>query len=251
MKLLLLPPVNLILAAALLVLVARVWRLRLRWAWVALAAAAYILCTPITADRLLAWHQTYPPLQTRDLAQSDAQAIVVLSAGYQSPAAAFGQPALDVRSMTRLLYAAELARETGLPILVTGGRIGAYPRPIAQTMARFLRRWSQAEVAWIEPRAQDTWENAAYSTRMLEKAGIDRAYLVTHAWHMPRSVQAFRRHGLDVVPAPTGFTDPSGLALSEILPSAPGLQAGYFAMHEALGRIAYRLFRSVPAGSDQ
>lgn len=246
MKLLLLPPANLLLLAGLLLALGWIWKVRLRWAWVFLAAATYVLSAPFTADRLLGWHQVHPPLRAERPQAPAGQAIVVLSAGLRSHAAGYGQPKLDALSTTRLLYAAELAERTNLPVLVSGGLWGGHPRPIADEMAAFLRRWSEAEVAWTERRARDTWENARYSTRLLSDAGIDRAYVVTHAWHMPRALHAFRRHGFDAIPAPTGFVEPGGASPSELLPSARGVQAASWAVHEALGRIAYRLFRADP-----
>ena len=72
--------------------------------------------------------------------------------------------------------------------------------------------------------------------------GVRRIALVTHAWHMPRAVQAFERAGLQVVPAPTGFTRPQQRALLEWLPSGSGLQSSREILREWLGmRIAGRI----------
>ena len=37
---------------------------------------------------------------------------------------------------------------------------------------------------------------------ILQEAGIQRVYLVTHAWHMRRALLAFHRFGITATPAP-------------------------------------------------
>ena len=73
----------------------------------------------------------------------------------------------------------------------------------------------------------------------------DCIVLVTHAAHMRRSAEAFEAAGFTVWPAPTAHLlnrDPDKNAL----PSLPGMRsayAGWYASHEWLGLLAYRLNR--------
>jgi len=237
----LLPPLNLVVLAVVL-LALRAWlRLPRRLPIAITAIAAWLLCTPLVGQGFLVLHQTHPPLGTAGMTREPG-AIVVLSAGFRDAAPEAGGTLLDGLSLTRVLYADAVQDITGLPILVTGGRIRDGAPPIARVMAGFLRERMGAEVGWVEPRARSTWENAAYSAAMLRAEGIRRVYLVTHAWHMPRAVHAFRDHGLRVTPAPTGFTQPPSLDLASVLPSPGGLRASYYGLHEVFGRIAYRFY---------
>lgn len=78
---------------------------------------------------------------------------------------------------------------------------------------------------------------------MLRRDGVSRIYLVTHFWHMPRAVAAFRHAGLEVVPAPIGRT-----ALADLrsgwrawVPARTALAASKAVFHEWAGRAWYRL----------
>lgn len=241
MKAFLLPPLNLIVLAAVLFALRRMLGLPRRLPAVVTVLAAYLLCTPVVGDNLLRLHQTFPPLSADDLTGAPG-AIVVLSAGYRDRAPEAGGTRLDGLSLTRVLYADAVQRATGVPILVTGGFIRPEAPPIAEVMAGFLRTRLNTDVPWVEARAGSTWENARYSAAMLRAEGIDHAYLVTHAWHMPRAVHAFRDHGIRVTPAPTGFAGPTAIGLGSMLPSPSGLEASYYAFHEGLGRLAYRFY---------
>ena len=250
MKQFLLPPLNLFVLAAVLGLL-RTWRYLPRGAPAAITAvAAWLLCTPFVGEGLLALHQVHPPLRPAEMTRAPG-AIVVLSAGFRDAAPEAGGTRLDGLSLTRLLHADAVQRATALPILVTGGEIRRGAPPIAPVMAGFLRKRLGARVRWVETRAGSTWQNAAYSAAMLRPAGIDRIYLVTHAWHMPRAVHAFRDHGLRVTPAPTGFVAAAAPDPSSLLPAVDGLRASAYALHELLGRIAYRFYTPHPHDAPQ
>ena len=247
----LLPPGGLFTFAAVLFVAARLLGVRARWPALLGVTVAYLASTPLVGETALSWHQTAPPLTAQALQPPDAGgpgAVVILSAGLRTHALGAGQPRLDSLSTTRLLYGAEVAERTELPVLVTGGAWAGTGRRIAPEMARFLRRWSEAEVRWTEARARDTWENARESARLLRDAGIDQVYLVTHAWHMPRSAYAFRAHGINVVPAPTGFIEPPDLNMRSLVPTPDGVQTAYWATHEALGRIYYDILIRLEPG---
>ena len=99
-------------------------------------------------------------------------------------------------------------------------------------------------VVWTEEHSRTTWENAEYSKAILDREAIGRVYLVTHAWHMPRAVNAFKAVGLDPVPAPTGFASTSSTSEARLLlwlPSARALSDSALALHEHLGLLWYRL----------
>jgi uncharacterized SAM-binding protein YcdF (DUF218 family) len=76
---------------------------------------------------------------------------------------------------------------------------------------------------------------------MLRASGIGSAYVVTHGWHMPRALLAFRAAGFPVVPAPTNPERNPDPGLSAFLPSAAAWGQTYYAAHEWLGIMVYHL----------
>lgn len=214
----------------------------LAWAGVVLNL---LLITPFSVSWLVRQVEHAEALD--EAAARSAQAIVVLGAGRRTHAPEFGGETVNRLALERLRYAAHLARSRGLPVLVSGGA----PRgdtPEALLMQRTLAQDYGVRARWVESASRDTRENARFSAVHLEAAGVRRILLVTHAMHMTRAREAFEAAGLQVVPAPTGWLGGGDAetgadqALVE-LPSQNTAYAGWFALHELLGQIAYRLSR--------
>jgi uncharacterized SAM-binding protein YcdF (DUF218 family) len=104
-----------------------------------------------------------------------------------------------------------------------------------------LEKEFNVPVRWTEDTSDNTFENARNSYQLLQKTGIKRIYLVTHAWHMPRSVMVFQAAGFDVVPAPTAFTTHYQTNLLSFIPDAESLDDSRIFMHELIGLLWYRL----------
>jgi len=174
--------------------------------------------------------------------RAGAQAIVVLAAGRLRNADEYGGHDIpDYIALARLRYAARLQHETGLPILVSGGRPrGRSGDSEAAGMALALREDFRTPVRWLEDRSTDTAQNAAFSAQQLLPQ-VRRILLVTDAMHMPRAARVFRQHGFEVVPAPTMFFSGGPFGLSQLMPSAEGLRRSYYATYEWIGLAWYRL----------
>ncbi|MDX1399502.1 MAG: ElyC/SanA/YdcF family protein, partial [Oceanospirillum sp.] len=65
--------------------------------------------------------------------------------------------------------------------------------------------------------------------------------LVTHGWHMPRSVAIFEKAGFTVTPAPTAFYAMPDSTWLQLLPKSYYLDISSRMLHEVLGQIWYRL----------
>ena len=140
----------------------------------------------------------------------------------------YGSATVGRTTLQRIRFAAHLARQTQLPILTSGGRVGNLMDPgdsLAKAMRDTLVEEFGVDVRWVESRSKTTWENAVLSAQILAAAGIQRIYLVTNAWHLPRAHAAFAAQGLDVVSAPTGFHGPPFRSWRSLLPSHGGLRA--------------------------
>ncbi len=144
-------------------------------------------------------------------------------------------------TLDRLRAAAILYRRTGLPILVTGGTTQPNTAAVGLVMEESLTDDFQTPPRWVEAKSADTWENAHFSADILHAEGITSVYLVTHSWHMRRSILAFQKFGLIATAFPTSFDDPLGPEVSDFFPRASGWQSGYYAIHEWIGYAWYKL----------
>lgn len=239
----LLPPVNLALAGlagwALSRRYPRIGQLIRNTALIGLL----LLAVPAMARTLLVSLETDLPLMPPANA-SPPGAIVILSANSarNQPHEDFW-PVADIGDLTlpRLRTGAALHRRTGLPILVTGGVLATGEPPIATLMAESLRADFAVETRWIEPDSQDTWDNARRSAVLLHAAGIDSVYLVTHPWHMRRSLLAFAHFGITATAAPTGLDlGPDG-SFDSFVPAVRAWTMSFYAIHEWIGLAVYTL----------
>lgn len=246
LELLLLPPCS----GALLLLAALLLRRRLpRVArGLALLATAWLwfAATPAVAGRGVQALQCHPALPVYGPLPG-ADAIVVLSAECDAAGDEYGHPVAGPVTLQRLRYGAWLQRRTQLPLLVSGGDGGAR-WSLAATMADAAEREFFVPVRWREDRSTDTLENAAFSAALLRQEGVQSVLLVTHAWHMPRAVACFEAHGLEVVPAPTGFHGPAGCGPTDWLPQWHGLRDSALVLHELAGFL--QLWLSAPPPHD-
>jgi len=213
----------------------------LAWAGVVLSL---LLMLPASVGWMVALIEPPAPLTAQTAAK--AQAIVILGAGSRSYAPEFGGETVNRLSLERVRYGARLARTTSLPVLVSGG--GSDETPEATLMKTTLEEDFGVAVRWTEERSRDTRENARESAAILKAAEVENILLVTHAMHMPRAQAEFEAAGLVVHPAPTAWLGNwdedarTGFLLGE-LPNPNSAYAGWFALHEALGQLAYRLSR--------
>lgn len=172
------------------------------------------------------------------------EAIVVLGAGRHYAAEEYGGDTVSHSALWRLRYAGYLAKRWDVPVIVSGGNVRSFDVVSEAEMGvDFLRNELGVQQAWPEGRSRNTWENALLTKAMLDERGITKVALVTHAYHMRRSVYAFDQAGIFHVPMPTGFSSNQASSAFWLnwLPSASGLQLSYLALHEYLGLLFYRM----------
>ena len=200
----------------------------------------WIVSTPYFAEGAL--HLLEARTAALDSQRQQADAVVILGGGtyFHAPEYA-GQDTVGEQTLMRLRYGAKLQRETGKPILVTGGKPLGNHLSEAQQMRAVLEQDFRVPVRWTEEASDNTFENAHHSFRMLQAQGVRRIYLVTHAWHMPRAADVFRRAGFEVVEAPTAFTTRYQTDVLALLPRAEALRDSKIFMHEVIGLVWYRL----------
>lgn len=241
---LLLPPLNGLLPAVLGIFL---WRTRPRLARFLVVFGVLVLCAlslgVVARALLVPLEARHPPLSSPPAADLPVDAIVVLGAGrYRTPpefpADDVAGPALD-----RLRYAALLARNTGRPLLLAGGAPDGGGRSEAEAMRDALQRDFGVTARWLETASANTFENARNSAALLLPQDMRRIALVTHAWHMPRSVAAFEHAGFAVLPAPTAYASARPVLPADFLPRAAAMQQSSTALHEWIGLAWYALRR--------
>lgn len=230
---------------------------RRRRTGVAVAALAAILgwfaSTPYAAGVANAWLvgpslQAATPEVLRALPAAERpQAIVILGGGSRRNLRERPETVtLAPRTLDRVAYGAQLARQTGLPVLVSGGLVGPFEVSEAELMRRVLAQQFGVQARWLEAVSTNTEENARMSAQMLGRDGIGRVLLVTQAYHMRRAAEAFRAAGLAVLEAPHGFN--GGFDIEGPTTFVPSREAAYamqLALHEWVGLGWYRVKRGL------
>lgn len=249
-----LPPVPLLLLA---LLGARLmfWRRGVAWL-VLLLSAALLWLSHTTAvgdfleQQLLGpYRQPIAADQIADLKRAAPAtrrvAIVVLGAGREPVAPEYGLSNLRPQALARLHYGLWLARQTGAPVMFSGGT--GHGEPIgpseAETAARIADKDYGRPLKWVEGESRDTRENAAQAVAMLQAAGVTDLVLVTHGWHMPRAMRAFRAQierqnaPMRLISAPMGLARAGGNSL-RWLPTHEGYAKVRQVLREQLGLLA-------------
>lgn len=202
-------------------------------------SALYLLSTPKGAY----WvseplERRVQPLTHLPLLAKSQDALVVLGGGRLEQATEYGrQDVVSAQVLERLRYAAHWHRQTGLPILVTGGKREDQAQSEAELMAQSLQGDFRVPVRWQETVSRNTAENAKQSAVLLLPLGVKRVVLVSHASHLPRAVKQFEQTGFSVLPAPTAFTD-EALTCRPMrcwTPQGTSLMESCRALHEWLG----------------
>jgi uncharacterized SAM-binding protein YcdF (DUF218 family) len=249
---LLLPPVPwilLTLVGARLILSRR----GLGWLIVLLSAAGLWLSSTSGMAHLLARGllELSPALSQERVAELRAQvqakqpiAVVVLGGGMQPLAPEYGVSNLSPASVERLRYGLWLGRATGAPVAFSGGTGWADPdggTPEAEIAARIAAREFGQPLRWTEERSRDTRQNAALTVALLKTQGVRQVLLVTHDYHQPRALRAFReaaRDTMEIVPAPVGTLALRASRTIDWFPTERGFREMRQVLREAVGRLS-------------
>ncbi len=200
----------------------------------------YLTALPATRSWLAGFLTTEPLVPYE---KHKSQAIVVLGGGRHLDTPDFGGDTVNHLTLERLRYAAMIQKQTGLPILVSGGKPFQGDLSEAELMRDVLNREFLGQVNWIEANSRTTYENAQFSAPILKANGTHKIVLITHAYHMPRAMEAFQHAGFSVTPAATIFLD----RMPETLPAIrwfPSISAAYWnnlMLHELVGRLWYHI----------
>ena len=173
---------------------------------------------------------------------SPLQALVVLGEAVEPPYREEPYPVPGSNTYRRCEHTVWIYQHYGpLPILVSGGRTSRRYPTIADTMSQLLQKSGiPAGMIWTEDRSHSTYENAAYSSRILRDHGISHIALIVDVVSMPRAAACFRRLGIGVEPAPCDFRT-LGPWQDELPPNWIAVRRNEDTLHEVLGLAWYKL----------
>ena len=214
----------------------------LRSRWVTAVGAAALLVVSwsptvwLVSQPLEGWYSPITPHSAAGVG-----AVVVLSGNVWHPLPSRPFPIAGQETYQRTMYAGWLQRELGnVPVLACGGNPGPpHVEAFATTMQRVLAASGvPPESIWTETRSLSTYENARFAAELLRAKGIAKIALITEAYHMPRAERCFRKQGLQVVAAPTGFRT-LDFSIDEFVPGWGGIRQSELVLHEAVGLAWY------------
>ncbi|CAM4019929.1 YdcF family protein [Bordetella muralis] len=216
------------------------WR-RASRTFYAVAAMGFLAvgCGPMSAwllGKLQSDYETSPPV-----AWGARNAIVLLGAGTERVA---GRVEPGVFSYPRIVVAAERYRDCKksavyCKIVVSGGdaaRTGTSEAAAYRDVFVHLGI-DQADVL-LEPESMNTWQNAQFSSALLQREQVDRVVLVSSAIHMRRSELYFAHFGVSATPVRADYLH----AITSALPLSYNFTLADVALHEYLGIARYHLY---------
>lgn len=171
--------------------------------------------------------------------------IIVLGGAISPELSADRQKVALNEAAERMTAVAALARQfPDARIVFTGGsgRLLGGPAEADFVPPLFDAFGIARERVTLESRSRNTVENARFTRELLQPKIGDRWLLVTSAYHMPRSVGAFRRAGFAVQAYPVDWrTRGAADALAPFATLSAGLARTDAAVHEWAGLTAYWL----------
>jgi uncharacterized SAM-binding protein YcdF (DUF218 family) len=170
-----------------------------------------------------------------------AQAIIVLGGDVRRGDGADIPDTLGPLSLERMAFAAEAHRRLHLPVVVSGGTVRGAHSSEGALMKTALEADFAVPVTWTEEQSRTTWENALLTARLLLPEKLTTVVVVSQAWHLPRALWAFERVGLKALPWRAPRTPLRLGEAGDFLPSLGALHDTFYALHEMIGGVFYRL----------
>jgi uncharacterized SAM-binding protein YcdF (DUF218 family) len=149
-----------------------------------------------------------------------------------------GRGNLSGPAANRLLTCLQLYHKLKVPIIVSGGQVFKATGCEAEITRKILLGVGvPADKILVENRSKSTVENARFVKKILGKYKFHNPILVTSAFHMERSIRAFTKSGLRVVPYPSDYHTnvSSRFGWGKLVPSAAALSDVSLAVKEYLG----------------
>lgn len=167
-------------------------------------------------------HEIAPLIFRRD--SNQPYAIVILGGGLTSGDVK-GEIIVNAYTKKRLEKAVSVYENNKLPIMLSG------------VEAPYMQKWLKqhnVKAEFLEDRSMNTCENTRFSSLMLQKqGGAPTVYLITDAYHMPRSQRLFAQNGIETIPIISELPN----ALTNWQPNSQNLMHSRRATYEVLASL--------------
>lgn len=199
---------------------------------------------PLTADRVwIALESDYPPRPIDSVENADV--IVVLSGMIGGIDTSRGVLPQWGSTVDRFFAGIDLLNAGKAPLIIFTR--GKWPwlnlPPEGEVLAnRALTMGIRSDQILLTGIATTTAEEALEVQTVMNFAGMERAILVTSAYHMQRAKTLFDNAGISIIPYATDFRSSGGhLDWLSFVPSAKGLEKTSSGIRELIGRLYYRI----------
>ena len=185
----------------------------------------------------------YPLVTARDLKVKSVQAVVVLGGGVVTGLPG-GDQQLSKTSLERIRLGAQLARQSGLPLVFSGGSgWGAKEKSVseADVAQKVLADSFGLDLKLKESSSRDTQENAVNTWNLLSRDKITSIALVTSSIHMPRASAEFTKAGFVVTESAVGQPTVGSEAVLSLIPSASSLEVSQSVLRELLAKLIQQI----------
>ena len=235
---------------ALLFLLLRKSHLAKRFLWICIFNLGLLAYLPTSEFVLRALENVAPRTNLSQVGNGDLGGIIILGGAIEGGEIAIDRGEISIYSSAeRVTKAFELIRKyPELPLIFSGysGRVN--PKGISEADAFKQLIYEQgldgAQVHY-ENQSRNTHENVLYLKPMMQEfgaktdAGLLKPWLViTSASHMYRSLQIFKKQGLDVLSLPVDYQTANHLQWTSF-DLVEGAQNWNKALHELIGLLAY------------
>lgn len=185
----------------------------------------------------------YSLVTARDLKVKSVQAVLVLGGGVVTGLPG-GDQQLSKTSLERVRLGAQLARQSGLPLVFSGGSgWGAKEKSVseADVAQKVLADAFGLDLKLKESSSRDTQENAVNTWNLLSRDKITSIALVTSSTHMPRASAEFTKAGFVVTECSVGQPSVGSEAVLSLIPSASSLEVSQSVLRELLAKLIQQI----------
>lgn len=191
----------------------------------------YLFSITLISDLILKpLENQYRPLQKEELEKTDK--IVLLLGDWEDDILRSGE-------VLRLYFEKEKLGTDNIKVIISGADPLNSEENDGQNVKNFLieRGISEKDII-LEDKSRNTKESA---DNVKELIGGERFFLVTSAYHMPRSMESFQKIGMNPIAAPGDFKVKKQYDILDFFPSSQKLRNSDLALHEYFGILFYRL----------
>ncbi len=198
---------------------------------------------PVSQFLMGSLENKYPPVPYENVPTSD---VIVVLGGMINPLSNHPEKPELLSSADRLTDSVILWRQKKADrILFTGGSGILFQQDVqeAEHAKKILSLLGVSESQIVlESESRNTYENALYTSKILQENGWDKVILVTSAFHMERSKGVFEKQGIKVFAFPTDYrTIKNEINWDSVVPSSGSLENSTTALKEWIGLLAYKM----------